>query len=146
MAIDDSGQWWIGSAPTDIEPYLKAYASESYEVHAFRLARCGCGGEKFRLLADDEEGVAQRTCIECDSSHFICDSAEYWSEARPEKFVCVECKNDSCNVGVGFSLYEDKSAIKWLYVGERCAECGVLGCMAGWKVGYEPSLQLVDQV
>jgi hypothetical protein len=35
--------------------------------------------------------------------------------------------------------------VHWLYVGCRCAKCGVLGCMVDWKVAYEPSLQLLDQ-
>ena len=34
------------------------------------------------------------------------DSAEYWSEATPEKWKCIECGSASANVGVGFSLYE----------------------------------------
>jgi len=50
------------------------------------------------------------------------------------------------NVGVAFALYLEDKEIKWLYVGCRCVNCGVLGCFAGWKVGYAPSRQLFDLV
>lgn len=136
VAIDTSGKWWIGSSPQDIEEYLRAYSEDSYLATVFRLARCQCGSEVFSLEADDDEGVARHTCVTCSSAHYICDSGEYWKEACPERFKCVECHGTSCNVGVGFALYEDSpSAIRWLYVGERCANCGVLGCMAGWVDG-----------
>ncbi|MGA7753515.1 MAG: hypothetical protein WCB05_11810 [Candidatus Sulfotelmatobacter sp.] len=51
----------------------------------------------------------------------------------------------SANVGVGFSLYDD-GEIRWVYFGERCSACGILGCFAGWKVAYSPSKQLLEQV
>lgn len=147
MAIDTSGKWWVGSSPLDLEEYLRAYSEDSYPVTVFRLAKCQCGCEVFALEADDDEGVARRTCVSCSSAHFICDSGEYWKDAQPEKFKCVECRSTTCNVGVGFSLYNDSpSAIKWLYVGERCAKCGVLGCMAGWKVGLDDASHLFDDV
>lgn len=147
MAIDTSGKWWVGSSPLDLEEYLRAYSKDSYPATLFRLARCQCGSEIFSLETDDDEGVARRTCVKCGSVHFICDSENYWKEARPESFECVECGGTTCNVGVGFALYEDSpSAIKWLYVGERCATCGVLGCMAGWKVGLDDALYLLDDV
>ena len=47
---------------------------------------------------------------------------------------------------LGFSLYEGRRAVRWVYVAARCARCGVLGCYAEWKVGYEPSIQLIDQL
>jgi hypothetical protein len=64
---------------------------------------------------------------------------------RLERFKCVTCKSDIANVGVVFALYEDRGAIHWLYVGERCASCGVLGSMVDWKVAYEPSLHLLGE-
>jgi hypothetical protein len=145
VSIDKSGKWWVGSEPEDLRPYLEAYASEGYEVHEFRLARCSCGSNAFELFADDDEGTAKRICASCKSEHYICDSEEYWSECGPEQYRC-ECGSDFCNVGVGFSLYPERDAIKWLYVGERCAKCGILGCFAGWKIAYTPSLQLMEQV
>lgn len=146
MTIDTSGKWWVGSEPGEIKDFLEAYTEEEYPATEFRLAKCSCGSLDFHLEADDEEGGAKRTCAKCGADHFICDSEEYWDEAAPEKWKCMECKSKETNVGVGFSLYEDKNAVRWLYVGVRCSKCGVLGCFAGWKIAYEPSLQLMDQV
>ena len=146
MSIDESGKWWVGSEPGDIRGFLEAYATEGYEVHDFRLATCECGSHSFHLEADDNEGVAKRTCSKCTRHHFLCDSEEYWEDAEPQMWKCIECNSEDANIGVGFSLYEDDGEIRWLYVGYRCARCGVLGCFAGWKIAYAPSKQLMDQV
>jgi hypothetical protein len=144
MSIDKSAKWWIGTDSNDIKEYLQAYAADGYKVSEFRLGKCSCGSDVFTLLADDDEGCARRTCVSCGQEEFICDSEEFWADASPEEWKCVECGSDRANVGVGFSLYED-GEIRWLYVGERCSNCGVLGCFAGWKVAYSPSKQLLDQ-
>jgi hypothetical protein len=145
MAIDKSGKWWIGSMAEDLREYLIAFSSEGYKIHDFRLAKCQFGSEDFYLWADDGEGTAKRICLSCESSHLICDSEEYWEDSMPIEWVCVECSSKLANFGVGFSLYED-GEIRWLYIGERCSTCGVLGCAAQWKVAYAPSKQLLDQV
>ena len=147
MAIDSSGEYWTSPVPDDIHGFLESYASEGYDVDDFRLARCECGSVAFRLEADDDEGVARRTCAACNARHFICDSEEYWADAEPEQCTCVECGADTVNVGVGFSLYDhDPTGIRWLYVGVRCTGCGTLGCFAGWKVGMADALYLRDRV
>lgn len=145
MAIDKLGKWWVGSEPYDIEEYVRAYSSDGCKTDEFRLAKCACGSTEFGLWADDNEGVAKRVCGACNTEHFICDSGEFWPDADPEEYTCVECGSKSANVGVGFSLYPEGD-VRWLYVGERCSSCGVLGCFAGWKVGHGPSSQLMDQV
>ena len=145
MSIDKSGEWWVGRKPEDIKEYLDAYSAESYRTTEFRQARCSCGSEVFELLADDEEGCAKRICTSCRQERFICDSEEYWQDASPVAWKCVECGSTAANVGVGFSLYDD-GEVRWLYVGERCSTCGILGCFAGWKVGYSPSKGLLEQV
>jgi hypothetical protein len=84
--------------------------------------------------------------VKCQREHFICDSKEFWEEASPQHWACIECDSERTNVGVGFSFYPDSRDVKWLYVGCRCAKCGVLGCFAGWKVGYGDSERLLDEV
>ena len=145
MTIDTSGKWWKGSAAEDLHEYLSALSSSSYPVHEFRLARCGCGELRFKLEVEQDEGIAKRTCTQCNVEHMICDSAEHHEPGqRLKKFRCITCKGGIANIAVGFSLYEDKQAVRWLYVGNRCAACGILGSMVDWKVGYEPSLHLLD--
>jgi hypothetical protein len=80
----------------------------------------------------------------------ICDSAEYWEETEPEAWACTECGCDTCNISVGFSLYPaqpgQRADVRWLSVGQRCVQCGVLGSFVDWQVGYGPSNDLLDQV
>ncbi len=146
MTIDRSGEWWTGSDPGDLEEYLEAFTAEEYPIEQFRLARCGCGSFAFRLDANPNEGAALRQCLSCSSRQYICDSQEYWEDVEPESWECIECGTDQTNVGVGFSLYDDGNDIRWLYVGVRCLQCGILGCFAGWKIGYGPSLHLINHV
>lgn len=151
MAIDDSGEWSIGSDASDIEAYLRAYAEseEAYPVSAYRAVRCGCGMDRFRLEAAGE--VVRRECITCGAARFICRQADDWEEAVEDGFencTCVECGGVDMNVGVGFARYSEApeiDAVKWFYVGVRCASCGVLGCFGGGKVGGGPSSEVYDQ-
>ena len=145
MTIDTSGKWWTGSEPNDIDEYLKEYTSDAYPTDEFRLCRCRCNCETFKLWADDDAGVAKRQCTSCGEAAFVADSEEYWDEASPEAWRCVECGSTQTNVGVGFALYSDEDGgIRWIYVGVRCADCGVLGCFAGWKVGTT-DMSLLDR-
>ena len=145
MSIDTSGKWWVGSDPKDVGEYLEKYSADGYQATEFRLAQCSCGGVSFNLWSDDDEGTAKRICVNCLTSHLVCDSEEYWTGASAKEWVCVECASKTCNVGVGFSMYDD-GHVRWLYVGERCVSCGTLGCSAQWKVAYTPSSQLLDQI
>jgi hypothetical protein len=149
VVINTSGKWWVGSEATDIADYLRTYKAEGYEIHETRLSKCNCGSTAFELEVDRDDGCAQRTCAVCRTRHLICDSAEYWAKAQPESWKCTECQCDTCNLGVGFSLYEPEEGqepgVRWVSVGQRCTNCGTLGSIVDWKVGYGPSLQLLDQ-
>jgi hypothetical protein len=144
MTIDKSGKWWKGSAPQDIAPYLTELYAGSYPIHEHHLSVCDCGSEVFFLHWIPDEGAVRRTCTKCGKKYFVCDSEESW-EGRPRKFKCIECKSVEANLGVSFSLYDDKSNIRWIYTGYRCVTCGVLGSFADWKIGYGPSLHLLSQ-
>ncbi len=144
MTIDTSGKWWKGTSAHDIAQYLEELFEESYPIHEYRQSVCECGSEVFSLHWIPDEDVARRTCAKCRKKHFICDSREFW-EGRPKKYKCIECHSVETNVGVAFSMDDDKTAIRWLYVGNRCTNCGVLGSVADWKIGYEPSLNLLTQ-
>ena len=147
MTINVSGKWWVGTESKDIREFLESYAEKGYEVNQFRLAKCKCGSDIFILEVDDNEGVARRTCMKCNIQHYICDSDKYWDRAEPDTCKCVECGIESFNIGVGFSIYpDDPTGIKWLYIGVRCAKCGILGCFSGWKVAQSDALGLLDKV
>lgn len=149
MTIDKSSDAWTSLLPADIGPYLVDLAIEegTYPINQFRLAICACGSQEFRLIGDQDEGAAKRTCAACDVTQFICDGEDYWVEAVPEKLVCTVCKSDVFNLGVGFSLSSGSAPdVRWITVGERCVKCGTLGSFVDWKISYSPSMQLIDQV
>lgn len=137
MTIDTSGKWWVGSEPGDLEDYLKAFKADGHDVDHFKLAICNCGERTFRLDVDNDEGAARRVCS-CGAIGFIGDSDKYFAKTT-QSYLCVECGTSTCNVGVGFSLYEadeiSTTDVRWLSVGVRCSTCGVLGCIVDWKVG-----------
>jgi len=122
---------------SDVCAFLKAYAADGYAMHEFRFARCSCKAEMFCLESDANEGVARCSCASCGEIRFIGDSEKYWADAEPERWKCIECSSETTNVGVGYSLYENAKGIRWLYVGTRCASCGILGCFAEWEVGND---------
>jgi hypothetical protein len=142
--IDMSGKWWKGGSAEDLNEYLRILSEDSYPVNEFRLALCPCGSDKFLLEVKDEEEAGKCICSACSKARFVCDSEESW-KGRSRKFKCIECKGKEANIGIGFSLYDDLSAVRWVYVGCRCPVCGVLGCMIDWKIDYAPSLQFLEQ-
>lgn len=154
MAIKDAGEWLVGSEPEDIRSFLDSYTEDTYRVHEYRQSRCGCGSLRFSLWVDEEECSAKRRCADCGKEEFIFDGEEYWSGEHAELCACGACDDpkDLCNVGVGYSLYEEPSndgslvAVKWIFIGFRCVACGVLGCVGDWKIGSEMPKEMLDQV
>jgi ribosomal protein L37E len=153
MAIDDSGEWRVGSEATDIQEFLAAFTQSegSYPTKSFRLVRCSCGSERFNLARAAE--VTRRTCAACGFATFICRRAEDWEEAEAydavEPYSCVECDAKEANVVVGFAGYDENpeiDGVKWFYVVVRCAECGILGCFNDGKVGRCPAAEVYESV
>src|SRR5262249_2010842 len=113
MAIDTSGKWWKGSSADDLAEYLRNLTRDSYPIDEFRLARCCCGEIRFNLEVEPDEGIAKRTCVQCRREHLIADSADnYEPDQHLERFECIDCKSSVANVGVGYSLYQDREAVR----------------------------------
>lgn len=145
MSIDKAGKWWIGTDADDVIEYLTVLTKKANPAMEFRIAQCNCGSQYFSLMIDSDEGAAARTCVDCGKTHFIGDSEECWEDASPRKWKCVsKCKSNSANVGVGFSMRDDRNDVRWIYIGTRCTNCGILGCYGDWKIDYSPSLHLLD--
>ena len=132
MTIDTSGEWWHGTEPKDVAAYLRAFSADSYPVSQVNLLSCSCGAQARHLWADETEGVAKVACPECKAEEYLRDSADFWGEAQPEAWSCLECGSEVCDVGVGLSFYRMSQDVRWVYVGVRCAACGLLGCFAAW--------------
>lgn len=146
MAIDTSGKWWKGNSIEDIKDYLIAYSNSTYPVQKVIISKCDkCNGNEFLVEYDCDEGVVKIICKTCKTKKYLADSEEYWEDIRPKKYKCTECKSIHANVGTGFA-YRDSGDIKWVYIGVRCSNCGILGSVADWKINYSPTNELEENV
>lgn len=87
------------------------------------------------MAIDENQGVALRFCPLCEIEHPMGDSADYLEEADPVLAECT-CGETTFEITVGVSLYDDSEDVRWLYLGCRCVNCGLLGCYADWKNEY----------
>lgn len=141
--IDKSGTWWKGESIDDLRDFVIEFTSQNYRADEIRQSVCkGCGGTRFGLRVDDDEGCAERVCRVCGAREFIADSEEFWEDATPGDAACP-CGAEDFQIAVGFSLIES-GEVNWISVGCRCVACGVLGVYVDWKVDYEPSRHLLD--
>lgn len=111
----------------------------------FADAKCNCGATTFKLLVDDEEGVAIRICTNCEVEHPMGDSDEFLEDANSEETGCV-CGAEVFEITVGVSLYDDSEDVRWLYVGCRCTACGLTGCFGDWKNEFSGYQDLLAKV
>jgi hypothetical protein len=127
-----SGQTY-GDTQGDIQAYLVEYSTTAgYATEHYADAVCMCGNRVFALALDETEGAAVRTCTGCKLKHPIGDSDEYLSGAELEECACP-CGAEAFELTVGVALYSGSNDVRWLYVGARCANCGLIGCYGDWK-------------
>ncbi len=93
---------------------------------------------------DGEEGAATRQCLRCQSQTPLLDSEDYLNDAELGAAACP-CGHEGFDVAVGFSLRDD-GEVRWVSIGLRCRNDGLLGVYADWKVGYSPSRHLLAAV
>jgi len=137
MAIDKGKKYWHGDSPEDIIEYLDEY-SES-EIDKVVITKCRqCSSDIFTFKADSFEGAIEVTCIACKEKRLLLDSEEHWDECEPEEASCPKCKESQFNVAIGF-VHRESGEVKWVYIGNRCAKCGVLGSCGDWKINYSPT-------
>jgi hypothetical protein len=153
MAITKTDDWSIGSTPEDLEQYLREFVDSEghYPINTYRGVACPCGSIRFNVSRAGS--ITLRTCVSCKHTHYICRDAEDWEEAEAEegseRYSCAECESEEANVGVGFAGYEEKEladAVKWFFVGVRCAECGILEWFNDAKVGRTPAAEAYDSI
>jgi hypothetical protein len=140
--IDRSGEWWKGAQFDDLAEYVRELTAPDYPADLVSQSVCKCGSVLFSMEVDSEQGCARRTCLSCDRTVFIGDSAEFWSEADPVAVRCP-CGHESFEISVGFSFREGGD-VRWITVGRRCVACGILGVPVDWKIDYSPTTQLLE--
>lgn len=146
MSIDKSAEWWKGNGIEDIKEYLISYSEDSYPIQKVIISKCNkCDSVEFLVEFDGNEGATRIICTSCKEVKYLADSKEYWEDVELEKYKCIECKSTHANVGTGFT-YREGGDIKWVYIGVRCAKCGILGSVADWKIDYGPTTELEKNV
>jgi ribosomal protein S27E len=142
--IDKSKKFWSGDCAEDIIEYLNEYTQN--EVKKIVIVKCNeCGLQDFTFQLDDSEGAIEVTCVNCNKKRLLLDSEDYWDDCEPEEAKCSVCKKDFYNIGVGF-VYRDDGDVKWVYIGNRCINCGVLGSWGDWKIDYDPTDNLEKNI
>ncbi|WP_234327507.1 hypothetical protein [Streptomyces sp. NRRL WC-3742] len=101
-----------------------------------------CGGRRFHVVVDDEQGAAGRVCCACGNPAYIADSEEVWEEADPGT-ACCPCGGEEFEVAVGFELGGDGS-VRWVTVGLRCQKDGQPGIYVDRKIDYAPTDHLLS--
>ena len=139
--IDKTKRFWTGDSAEDLTEWLRLYAGEpSLDVKPVICRACGC--DAFELRVDQNEGAAEAKCSACGKKKLLLDSDEVWADARPRLRKCRVCKTcKTYNVRVGF-LRRENGSVKWVYLGNRCTECGTLGSFLDWGIDYEPTDRL----
>jgi hypothetical protein len=145
MTIDASGEWWVGTEAADLEPFLKDYEAGGYPVSKVVPVACACGSSHFEVALADDEDAVRRACVRCGAEALMLDSAEHWDDEEEHDECACPCEGEVFEAAVGFAHRKDGS-IKWVSVGLRCVECGILGVYADWKIDYEPSAHLYAAV
>ena len=143
--IDRSKKYWTGDSAEDISEWLHLYAEE--DILDVKPVMChACGGDSFELRVDQNDGAIQVICTACGTKKILLDCGDIWADAKPKSKKCSVCKTSkSFNVRVGFVRRENGS-VKWVYIGNRCTECGTLGSYLDWKIDYEPTDEMEQNI
>ncbi len=149
MTHTQRGEYWYGDDHADLRAELVRYsAANGYPASDFVDLKCACGGEFFHLLTDEDEGVGIRICADCEAEHVMGDSANSLDEAEPQHNECL-CGEEVFQLTVGVNRYRVTEEtltddVRWLYIGCRCIQCGLVGCYADWKNEAQDYRQLLS--
>ncbi len=144
--IDTSKEeYWTGDCAEDITEWLQAYTEED-DLEVRPVICHSCGNDTFEIRCDQDEAAIQVKCTKCHTKKILLDCEEIWEEASPRLRRCPICKiGKSYNVSVGF-LRRENGSVKWVYIGNRCTRCGTLGSYLDWKIDYEPTDEMEQNI
>ena len=144
MTIDKGRKRWRGDSAEDVIEYLDVYSEN--EINKIVVVKCKqCGSEVFTFRIDAGEGAIEIACTACGNKRLLLDSEKYWEKSEPEDAKCPECKKRQYNVAVGF-VHRRSGEVKWIYIGNRCTSCGVLGSYGDWGINYGPTDEMEKNV
>lgn len=141
--IDKSGEYWTGDSAEDINEYLCCFAGKNdLEI---KTVRCSCGCDIFEATLDTFEKVIKVKCDKCGAEKFLLDSEDYWEEAKPEVAVCPICNSKKYNFRIGF-IRRITGEVMWVYMGNRCTKCNVLGSYMDFGINYGPTTEMEKNI
>lgn len=135
--IDTSKEYWTGTTENDIEEYLKLY-SENDKLEVKHVVCHTCNENNFEVMVDQNEGAILIKCVKCKTEKILLDGEDVWENCEPIKGICPICYEKVYNICVGLERRQDGN-VNWVYIGNRCTKCGVLGSFVDWKIDYEPT-------
>ena len=116
MALRRENNQSFADSQADIRDELIRYSKlNGYVAEHFADAKCNCGSTQFKLVMDENAGVAVRLCQSCGDEHGMGDSDDYADEAELNISECT-CGGDLFEITVGVSFYADSEDVRWLYV------------------------------
>lgn len=143
--IDTSKKYWTGDNADDIDEYLREY-SEDNSIDIKPVICSSCGNDSLQLRIDQNEDAIQIKCAKCNTKKIILDCEEVWEDAKPRLRKCSVCKTSKeYNVRVGF-IRRENGNVRWVYIGNRCTNCGTLGSYLDWKIDYEPTEEMENNL
>ena len=143
--IDRSGAWWVGETADDIDEYLAAWSgNDSIDVKQIKCNKCGC--DRLFVRMDQNEDAIQVVCPECKYKKILLDCEEVWEDAKPKAVHCRICKKRTAfYLKAGF-IRRENGSVKWVYIGEMCTECHTLGSFMDWRISYEPTDEMENNI
>lgn len=142
--IDRTKKYWTGDNAEDINEWLGEY-TEIDNLDCKPVVCHNCNGDVFELNVDQDEEAIEVKCVNCGVQKILLDGEEIWEDCEPEVGVCSICKGKSYNVRVGFDRRENGD-VKWVYIGNRCVNCGTLGSYVDWKINYGPTDEMEKNI
>lgn len=143
--IDTSGEWWVGENADDITEYLVKY-SQDKNIDTKQVKCRKCGNDSLYVKLDYDENAIQVECPECKHHKIILDCEDVWEDSEPEIYYCPICRRKTTyNINVGFTRRENGSA-KWVYIGNMCTACHTLGSFMDWKIDFEPTDKMENNI
>ncbi len=138
-------KYWTGDSADDSSEWLRLYTADS-SLDVKPVLCHSCDNDCFELRIDQVESVIAVKCAKCGAKKILLDCEEFWEDAKPKLRKCSVCKTwKSFNVSIGFARRENGS-VKWAYIGNRCTNCGTLGSYLDWKIDYEPTDEMEQNI
>jgi hypothetical protein len=131
-----------------LQSQIVEYSSRNqYIAEHFAVPKCDlCGCQTFKVVMNEEEGVAARICNSCCDEHGIGDSDDFVDEVEEVYPIECTCGSKEFEIMAGVSLYSGSEDVRWFYLGCECANCHLSGVYGDWKNEYIGFREFLERV